>query len=193
MAREQVHRYRVVDVFTEQPLEGNPLAVFPDTPAPDAVTMQRIARELNLAETVFVVRPTREDCIARLRIFTPSKEMRFAGHPTIGAAFVLLDEGVAPAAGSFFVEEEVGPVAVRVESGASPTTLFQMDQTALADQALLRHIRERREDLSLDRGWHVRARRHHSKAAQLVAVAADDASNPKRHAAGKALSLATLT
>ncbi|MBV8804842.1 MAG: PhzF family phenazine biosynthesis protein [Sinobacteraceae bacterium] len=120
LEREQDNRYRVVDVFTQHPLEGNPLAVFPGSLALDAVTMQRIARELNLAETVFILRPTREDCIARLRIFTPLKEMRFAGHPTIGAAFVLLDEGVVGTKESFFVEEEVGPVAVRVESGAPP-------------------------------------------------------------------------
>ena len=55
MGREQEYRYRVVDVFTEHPLEGNALAVFPDAGALDATTMQRIARELNLAETAFVL------------------------------------------------------------------------------------------------------------------------------------------
>ena len=92
----QTYRYRVVDVFTEHPLEGNPLAVFPDARGLDASTMQRIAKELNLSETVFVLPSTRCDCIAHLRIFTPAREMPFAGHPTVGASYVLLDEGAAP-------------------------------------------------------------------------------------------------
>src|SRR5262245_58707433 len=119
-APEQDYRYRVVDVFTEHRLEGNPLAVFPVASGLDAVTMQRVARELNLPETTFVVRSSREDCVARLRIFTPAKEMRFAGHPTIGTAYVLLDEGVTPLKGAFQVEEEVGPVTVRIDAGTPP-------------------------------------------------------------------------
>jgi trans-2,3-dihydro-3-hydroxyanthranilate isomerase len=121
MGREQEYRYRVVDVFTEHPLEGNALAVFPDASALDTTTMQRIARELNLAESAFVLPPTRSDCAARVRIFTPAKEMMFAGHPTIGTAFVLLDEGLVPGkAGDFLLEENIGPVPVRVEAGARP-------------------------------------------------------------------------
>jgi Phenazine biosynthesis-like protein len=76
------HAYTVVDVFTTEPLAGNSLAVFPDASEFDAVTMQRIARELNLAETAFVLLATRKDCAARVRIFTPAKELAFAGHPT---------------------------------------------------------------------------------------------------------------
>jgi trans-2,3-dihydro-3-hydroxyanthranilate isomerase len=121
MTSEQSHPYRVVDVFTERPLEGNPLAVFPDASGMDAVTMQRIARELNLAETTFVLPPTRGDCAARVRIFTPRKEMPFAGHPTIGTAFVLLDEGIVPVkTRDLLLEENIGPVAVRVDAGARP-------------------------------------------------------------------------
>ena len=121
MRGEREYRYRVVDVFTEHPLEGNALAVFTDAAAMDSTTMQRVARELNLAETAFVLPPTRKGCAARVRIFTPSKEMLFAGHPTIGTAFVLLDEGLTSAkAGSFLLEEEIGPVPVRVESGERP-------------------------------------------------------------------------
>jgi trans-2,3-dihydro-3-hydroxyanthranilate isomerase len=121
MALEQEYRYRVVDVFTEHPLEGNALAVFPDASTIDASMMQRIARELNLAETAFVLPSTRSDCAARVRIFTPAKEMLFAGHPTIGTAFVLLDEGLVPGkTGDFMLEENIGPVPVRVETGARP-------------------------------------------------------------------------
>jgi trans-2,3-dihydro-3-hydroxyanthranilate isomerase len=114
-------RYRVVDVFTENPLAGNPLAVFPDASPLDDVTMQRIARELNLSETTFLFPATRSDCAASVRIFTPTKEMPFAGHPTIGTSFVLLDEGlVRKYRGSFLLEEKVGPVPIRVEPGKRP-------------------------------------------------------------------------
>lgn len=115
------HRYRVVDVFTEHPLEGNALAVFPDASGIDGSLMPRIARELNLSETVFVLPPTDPACAARLRIFTPAKELIFAGHPTVGSAFVLLEEGlVGFGTERFALEEGVGPVPIRVESGARP-------------------------------------------------------------------------
>jgi len=118
----QEFRYRVVDVFTEHVLEGNALAVFPDASAMDGETMQRVARELNLAETAFVLPSTRNDCAARVRIFTPTKEMLFAGHPTIGTSYVLRDEGIIPAGTlDFALEEQVGAVPVRVEPGERPT------------------------------------------------------------------------
>lgn len=115
------HRYRVVDVFTQQPLEGNALAVFPDATGLDEVTMQKIAKELNLSETTFVTPATRADCAARVRIFTPTQEMLFAGHPTIGTSFVLLEEGIVPKDREHFVlEEKVGPVPIRIEQGERP-------------------------------------------------------------------------
>lgn len=121
MSNTKSYRYRLVDVFTETALEGNPLAVFPDARGLDGETMQKIARELNLSETTFVLPSTRDDCAARVRIFTPSKEMVFAGHPTIGTSYVLLNEGVV-AAGTlrFQLEERVGPVPVFVDSGERP-------------------------------------------------------------------------
>jgi trans-2,3-dihydro-3-hydroxyanthranilate isomerase len=115
------HPYRVVDVFTTEPLAGNPLAVFPDAAGFSGTTMQKIARELNLAETAFVLPATRKDCAARVRIFTPAKEMIFAGHPTIGTAFVLWQEGsVSRTTSDFILEEEVGPVAIRIEGEHCP-------------------------------------------------------------------------
>ncbi len=115
------YRYRVVDVFTDRPLEGNALAVFPDASDLDDATMQKIARELNLSETTFVSPATRSDCDVNVRIFTPTREMVFAGHPTIGTSFVLLDEGIVPANSERFVlEEKVGPVSIRVETGDRP-------------------------------------------------------------------------
>lgn len=81
-------RYVLLDVFTDRPLCGNPLAVFTDGRGLDSALMQRLARELNLSESVFVL-PAEASGHARLRIFTPATELSFAGHPTLGAAFVL--------------------------------------------------------------------------------------------------------
>jgi trans-2,3-dihydro-3-hydroxyanthranilate isomerase len=121
MNHRPAHRYRVVDVFTTQPLEGNPLAVFPDGSGIDDLTMQRIARELNLSETVFVFPSTRMECAVSLRIFTPMREIPFAGHPTIGTSFVLLDEGIVPKdSKSFILDEKIGPVPIRIEAGQRP-------------------------------------------------------------------------
>ncbi len=121
MPSPRSYRYRVVDVFTTQPLEGNPLAVFPEASGLDDVTMQKIAREMNLSETVFVVPATRASLAAGVRIFTPTRELPFAGHPTVGTSFVLLDEGTVPAGTKQFVlEEKVGPVPIRVETSERP-------------------------------------------------------------------------
>lgn len=81
-------RYVVADVFTDTPLAGNALAVFTDGRGLDDGEMQRLARELNLSETVFVL-PPESGGHARIRIFTPAVELPFAGHPTLGSAFVL--------------------------------------------------------------------------------------------------------
>ncbi|HYZ79025.1 MAG TPA: PhzF family phenazine biosynthesis protein [Gaiellaceae bacterium] len=81
-------RYVVADVFTDTPLEGNQLAVFTDGRDADDETMQRLALELKFSETVFVL-PTEADADVRIRIFTPAAEIPFAGHPTLGSAFVL--------------------------------------------------------------------------------------------------------
>lgn len=121
MSERRAQRYRVVDVFTETPLEGNPVAVFPASAALDPGVMQAIARELNLAETVFVCPATRAGCAARLRIFTPAREMAFAGHPTIGASWVLQAEGiVARDSERFVLDLGVGAVPIRVERGTPP-------------------------------------------------------------------------
>ena len=84
MTPTKSYPYAVVNVFTTEPLSGNSLAVFPDASEFDTETMQKIARELNLTETAFVLAATRPDCAARVRIFTPTKETPFAGHPTVG-------------------------------------------------------------------------------------------------------------
>lgn len=113
--------YHVVDVFTHAPLEGNPLAVFLDGSGIDGDLMQRIAKELNLSETAFLLPATQPDCDVRVRIFTPAQEMLFAGHPTIGSAYVARKLGLVPADALHFVlQENVGAVPIRVESASDP-------------------------------------------------------------------------
>jgi len=121
MSERRTFRYRVVDVFAERPLEGNPLAVFPDGRGLDDATLQAVARELNLSETAFGLPATRPGCAARLRVFTPARELPFAGHPTIGGAFVLRDEGIVAAQSERFVlDEGIGPVPIEAERGPNP-------------------------------------------------------------------------
>jgi trans-2,3-dihydro-3-hydroxyanthranilate isomerase len=89
--------YEVVDVFTETPYTGNPLAVVFDADELDTGAMQQIAREFNLSETTFPVRTTTEGASYRLRIFTPINELPFAGHPSVGTAWLMAQRGrVAP-------------------------------------------------------------------------------------------------
>ena len=82
-------RYRIVNVFAETPLAGNPLCVFEDGSALDGETMQALALQFNLSETTFILPPTAEGATAHVRIFTPGFEMPFAGHPTLGTAHVV--------------------------------------------------------------------------------------------------------
>ena len=82
-------QYEICDVFTDRPLAGNALAVFTDADRIDGATMQALAREMNLSESAFVLPPADASADAALRIFTPTMELPFAGHPTLGTAFVL--------------------------------------------------------------------------------------------------------
>jgi trans-2,3-dihydro-3-hydroxyanthranilate isomerase len=112
-------RFFTADVFTDRLFGGNQLAVFPQAGGLDTRVMQSIARELNISETVFVFPPSDPAHTRRLRIFTPASELPFAGHPTIGTAFVLASVGEVPlgAGGASIVfEEGVGPVAVTVRA-----------------------------------------------------------------------------
>ena len=109
-------KIRIVDVFTDKPLTGNQLAVVLDGRDIAPRMMQRIAREMNFSETTFVLPPESSSHAAKVKIFTPMLELSFAGHPTIGTAWVLRDEGVVGSGVSEFVlEENVGPVSVRVD------------------------------------------------------------------------------
>ena len=114
-----MRRYTVADVFTDVPLQGNQVAVFTDATGLSAETMQRAAREMNLSETVFVLRSSEPEAHLRVRIFTPTTELPFAGHPVLGTAFV-----VGRAMGSNVVRLETGlgvvPVTLSRTEGGAP-------------------------------------------------------------------------
>ena len=122
--------YHVLDVFTKQRFGGNPLAVVLDADQLDSRRMQSIAREFNLSETVFVLKPSNAAHTARVRIFTPAAEMPFAGHPTVGTASLLAELRMPPTheGGEALVvlEEEIGPVrvGVRMRWGNAPFAEF---------------------------------------------------------------------
>ena len=93
MSETRSLKFYQADVFTSQPFGGNPVAVFPDADGLTDDELQQIAREMNLSETVFVFPPTDPAAVARLRIFTPTQEIPFAGHPVLGTFYVLAQIG----------------------------------------------------------------------------------------------------
>src|ERR1700681_13580 len=125
MANDRRYRLRWVDVFTDRALAGNPLAVVLEADGLSTAEMQSIARETNLSETTFVLPPEKREHAARVRIFTPHVELPFAGHPTVGTGWVLIDEGLVGAdADAFTLEEGVGPIPVRVDRGGREIVLW---------------------------------------------------------------------
>jgi trans-2,3-dihydro-3-hydroxyanthranilate isomerase len=123
---EREYRFVQVDVFTDRVFGGNPLAVVFEAPGLSDGEMQAVAKEMNLSETTFILPPTRGDCAARVRIFTPARELQFAGHPTIGTAWVLATHGLLPKnTAAFNLEEGIGPVPVTLEGDpARPSFLW---------------------------------------------------------------------
>ena len=121
-----IYRFEQVDVFTEERFAGNPLAVFTDAAGLTGEQMQLIAREMNLSETTFVVAPTNPACVSRYHIYTPGRELPFAGHPTLGTAFVLARAGrVAAGTREFNLEAKAGVIPIRLSGEtASPRALF---------------------------------------------------------------------
>jgi len=111
------YHYFTADIFTDRIFGGNQLAVFPDGRGLSDALMQRIAREFNFSETVFVFPPENPSHTRKLRIFTPENELPFAGHPTVGTAYVLAAAGEIPIVddrAEIVFEEGVGPVPVRI-------------------------------------------------------------------------------
>jgi trans-2,3-dihydro-3-hydroxyanthranilate isomerase len=108
--------YLQYDVFTSEPLLGNQLAVFTDASSLSTEQMQRIAREMNFAESTFILPNERDDTDIRMRIFTPYVEMPAAGHPTVGSTFALAHTGVIPSGTERFVFGlNIGPTPVDLE------------------------------------------------------------------------------
>jgi trans-2,3-dihydro-3-hydroxyanthranilate isomerase len=120
----RTYHYVIVDVFTDRALAGNALAVFTDARGLDDGKMQALARELNLSETVFVL-PKQGLGQARIRIFTPAREVPFAGHPTLGTAFVI---GTSVQLDQIVLETSAGPIPVRLEREAARVVFGWMNQ-----------------------------------------------------------------
>lgn len=118
-------RYVLIDVFTDVALAGNQLAVFTDARDLDPATMQAVASEMNLSESVFVLPPTADDADVRIRIFTPAAELPFAGHPTLGSAFVL---GAPLQAVEIRLETAAGVVPVELERDGPRIVFGWMEQ-----------------------------------------------------------------
>lgn len=127
--------YRVYDVFTDHAFGGNQLAVFPDANSLDPAKLQAIAREFNFSETTFVYPAQTPETTARVRIFTPTSELQFAGHPTIGTAICLRDLGHV---GEMVLELGVGPIPCVFEGDeAAFTTAAPLTRLGTPDHALV--------------------------------------------------------
>lgn len=121
--------FRQVDVFTGAPFKGNPVAVVHDADRLATEQMQAIARWTNLSETTFVCAPTDERADYRLRIFTPARELPFAGHPTVGSAHAVLRGGLRPGTPGRLVQECAhGLITLRVEG---ERIFFELPEPAL--------------------------------------------------------------
>ncbi len=130
-------RYEVVDVFTDRPFTGNPLAVVFDADGLAGDQMQAVAREFNLSETIFVLPPVSAGATYRVRIFTPAAELPFAGHPSVGAAATLV-RTARLAAGTLVQECGAGLLPIEVDgsgtatlTGGSPTIGAGLDPAPL--------------------------------------------------------------
>jgi trans-2,3-dihydro-3-hydroxyanthranilate isomerase len=129
-------QFYTADVFTSSRFGGNQLAVFPDARDISADQMQRIAREFNFSETTFVLPPTDPKHTRRVRIFTPGSELPFAGHPTVGTAFVLATIGdipFTPPETRITFEEGVGPVPVTIRGDNGTPGFAQLSAAKLPE------------------------------------------------------------
>jgi trans-2,3-dihydro-3-hydroxyanthranilate isomerase len=157
------HRFTQLDVFTDQPFCGNPLAVFPEAEGISDEQMMKIAREMNLSESVFVLESPSNEVLRKLRIFTPARELPFAGHPVVGTWNALAREGVVPLPdggnGWTHIQHEVGigilPVDIEFKDGVPVQVVMTQGKLQLLteiddsqEQAeLARALGHAREDL----------------------------------------------
>ncbi|MGH8068451.1 MAG: PhzF family phenazine biosynthesis protein [Candidatus Entotheonellia bacterium] len=130
-------RFVQVDVFTETPFCGNPLAVILDGQGLTGEQMQAIAREMNLSETTFILPSTEAEAHAKVRIFTPQLELPFAGHPVVGTSYVLATEGLIPRREeSFEIRLELGVGVLPVEIACTDGVITQVTMTQRAPKFL---------------------------------------------------------
>lgn len=131
------YQYHTADVFTDRAFGGNQLAVLTDARGLSDAQMIDITREFNLSETVFVLPPENERNTRRLRIFTPGSELPFAGHPTVGAAFILAATGAIAAEGDethIVLEEGVGPVRVMIRMKEGKPVFSQLTAARIPEK-----------------------------------------------------------
>lgn len=136
------YRFHIADVFTDTPFGGNQLAVLPDATGLDDAQMQAIAREFNFSETVFVFPPADPANTRKLRIFTPGYELPFAGHPTVGTAYVLAHTGEIALTGDetrIVFEEGAGPVRVVIRSRDGVPFFTQLAAPRLPERRRYEH------------------------------------------------------
>jgi PhzF family phenazine biosynthesis protein len=142
--------FRQVDVFTTTPYLGNPVAVVLDSAGLADADMQRFARWMNLSETTFVFPPTLDGADYLVRIFTPSVELPFAGHPTLGTCHAWLEAGGAPRQAGLIVQEcAAGLIPVRQAAGRLEFAAPPLVRSGPVDEPLVRHIAD---VLGIDRG-----------------------------------------
>ena len=130
------YAFHTLDVFTDRQFAGNPLAVFPDGRGLTGAQMQTVAREFNLSETVFVLPPDDPAHTRRLRIFSPGREMPFAGHPTIGTAYLLAAIGEVALTGErteIVFEEGIGPVPVSIQASNGAPVSAQLSAAQMPE------------------------------------------------------------
>ncbi|MEZ5811644.1 MAG: PhzF family phenazine biosynthesis protein [Rhizobiaceae bacterium] len=125
--------YAIYDVFTDEVLSGNPLAVVFGAEDLDTAAMQRVAGEFNLSETVFVRPAEAPGHTANLRIFTPARELPFAGHPTVGAAIAIAEKNGVSGSAIQVLEEQVGSVRAAVSVRAGEASFAEFDLPRLPE------------------------------------------------------------
>jgi PhzF family phenazine biosynthesis protein len=143
MHRNMVRRYMQLDVFASRPGDGNPLAVVLDADGLDDAAMQAIARWTRLPETTFVFPPTTPDATHRIRIFSPRREVPFAGHPSVGTAYALLDAGLVTPRDGLLVQQGIaGHLPLRVHGeGAARTVAVRTPRARVQEIAAPDDIR----------------------------------------------------
>lgn len=131
--------FQQVDVFTDTPFRGNPVAVVLEADDLSTDEMQSIAHWTNLSETTFVCRPENHAADYKLRIFTPKSELPFAGHPTLGSAYAVLKHGITPKTeGRLVQESKIGLIDIEIINDKIFFTLPEAETTAMQDDTLTR-------------------------------------------------------